>query len=120
MSGQRRIGFVDVAESEGGEGHPISVATERVIRSPYPPVTVIWEDIDAPSEHWSSLSEVKNRPQPTMMTRGFLVDESESRVVVASTFDTNDPDTLGDVNIIPRSVIVGFSLEGDEGEKTPP
>jgi hypothetical protein len=55
-----------------------------------------------------------------MMTRGFLVDESESRVVVASTFDTNDPDTLGDVNIIPRSVIVGFSLEGDEGEKTPP
>lgn len=114
MSGRTRIGFAEVSESEEKKTHPISVATQRVITSPYPPVTVVWEDIDAPSEHWSSLGEVKKRSQPTMMTRGFLVDEDESRVVVAGTFDTTDPDTIGDVNIIPRSVIVGFSLEGDE------
>lgn len=73
---------------------------------PYPFVEVIWDDAASNNSAWIEVSEVCGPEQ--VMTRGFLVKETESYVVVAGSVANEelDNEAVGNTMTIPKGMIV--------------
>ena len=69
-------------------------------------VRVNWMDIGSYDGPWMDLSEAKEmRPVP-METVGYILEMSETHIVVCST--VSEDGAVGSVNSIPRGVVTGF------------
>mgnify|MGYP003662644038 CR=1 FL=1 len=68
-------------------------------------VCVLWLDITSKTEPWICLDEAVEMRPATMRTVGWIIEDTPDYITIASTIDTTD-DLVGDVNCIPRGVIV--------------
>ena len=65
---------------------------------------VRWTDINSYDGSWMGLEEAKALKPAPMETLGWIIQETEEYIVIASTLDGQD-DVVGNVNAIPSSVI---------------
>jgi len=67
-------------------------------------VKIIWKDIIRPEETWLFKEDVLSLRPALITTVGWLVDENESSLIIASSL--GDDQQFGDINCIPTSVVV--------------
>jgi len=67
-------------------------------------VLVRWTDITSFEGSWLPKDEAKALKPATMETLGWIIHETDSHLVIASTVDVNE-DLVGSVNSIPKAVI---------------
>ena len=71
-------------------------------------VCILWLDITNKTEPWIGLDEAIDMRPATMRTVGWIIEDAADYITIASTVDTTD-DLVGDVNCIPRGVILEIS-----------
>ena len=72
-------------------------------------VVVRWLDIVGDDGGWLTLAEAKEYRPSLVETHGWILEENESYILVASTLSiggSGDEDTVGGVHAIPRGVLV--------------
>lgn len=78
----------------------------KTYKPPYPFVEIIWDDASSNSESWTSIKDIAAPEQ--VMTRGWLVKETDSYVSVASSVPNEDlhEEIVGNTMTIPVGMIV--------------
>ncbi len=77
----------------------------KTIADIYPLVVVIWEDHTGENQTWINKHKLEDHTGLTIMsTVGWLVKETESAHIVASTI-SDDAETFGDVNTIGKGLV---------------
>ena len=78
-------------------------------------VEIVWKDIIRPEETWLFKDDVIKLRPAVITTVGWIVDERAESLTVASSM--GDDQQLGDINCIPRSVIMTIKNLGDTHEE---
>jgi|TARA_R100000808_G_C2149653_1_gene158118 hypothetical protein len=78
-------------------------------------VEIVWKDIIRPEETWLFKDDVIKLRPAVITTVGWIVDERAESLTVASSM--GDDQQLGDINCIPRSVIITIKNLGDTHEE---
>lgn len=74
-------------------------------------VQISWKDIIRPDETWLFKDDVIKLRPAVITTVGWVVDERAESLTIASSM--GDDQQLGDINCIPRSVIISIENLGD-------
>ena len=65
---------------------------------------VVWQDIIRPDETWLFEEEAKELKHAEIITVGWIITECKDNLVIASS--KGDGGQLGDINCIPKTVIL--------------
>jgi len=74
-------------------------------------VKLAWKDIIRPEETWLFKDDVLKLRPAIIVTVGWIVDERPESLTIASSI--GDDHQLGDINCIPRSVIISRENLGE-------
>lgn len=78
---------------------------------------VLWTDISGQERPWLSYEEAIGLEPILMKTVGYIIHEDDEKVVVCSTMAT-DEEHYGNVNAIPRGVIIAIGDIGVNNDRT--
>jgi len=85
------------------------------VKEGYLLVIVDWLDITSHDGAWLDIEEAKKYVPSRMRTVGFLLKEEPDYIVVVSTV-SDDLDTVGSANAIPRGCLISISPLQQTGE----
>ena len=68
---------------------------------------ILWKDIQSCDEPWVDLKEAKEMKPVEMKTVGYILEQTEDCVVIASTL-CQDGESVGSVNAIPMGTVVSI------------
>jgi len=111
---------VEVAEALGSVQAPVKVV--RVVAAVEAAVAVaakiiLWNDISGQERPWLTHEEAISLEPILMKTVGYIIHEDDEKIVVCSTMST-DEEHYGNVNAIPRGVILAMRDLGANNDRT--
>ena len=78
---------------------------------------ILWNDISGQERPWLTHEEAISLEPILMKTVGYIIHEDDEKIVVCSTMDTEE-EHYGNVNAIPRGVILAMRDLGANNDRT--
>jgi hypothetical protein len=78
---------------------------------------ILWNDISGQERPWLTHEEAISLEPILMKTVGYIIHEDDEKIVVCSTMDTEE-EHYGNVNAIPRGVILAMRDIGVNNDRT--
>lgn len=73
-------------------------------------VVVVWQDAADLGSHLSA-TEVKQEKPPRVVSTGWLVEETEDKIIFCSDVYSDDTDYISGVQIIPKGMVLDISYD---------
>ena len=104
---------VEALGSEGPQGSRAKVEAVVAVAAKI----ILWTDISGQERPWLTHEEAISLEPILMKTVGYIIHEDDEKIVVCSTMDTEE-EHYGNVNAIPRGVILAMRDLGANNDRT--